>query len=386
MKGATVLMFVMMFLAVSTRADLRLIDLGPLAFDAEVGAFSAMGINDRGEIIANGGANGSGINPVAMGASGSSTEETPQAFYYREGAFRSLSTNPCTATAINNAGQIVGCRWILVTNIGYSSPGGVPAITNVGYAQQPVSFRNGLPVNLFPGLNYGDAMGVNDSGEIVGSVSLSNVPTHGFACLNGLTTDLGSGFMATGINNLGDIVGQSFTFSSMVHPMLYHDGLTEDLGTLGGTDGSATAINDLGEIIGWSTTTNADTHAFLYRNGTMTDLGTLGVQTNFPGVSFPSYCSALAINNWGQIVGTSTAANGTHAFFYWDGSMVDLNGLVKLTHLKGPAGFLTLTSAEGINDSGQIVGEGLYWDRRQESSHAFLLDLRPEPQTDGHSR
>jgi probable HAF family extracellular repeat protein len=94
----------------------------------------------------------------------------------------------------------------------------------------------------------------------------------------------------------------------------------------------------------------------------------------------------LAINNWGQIVGTSTAANGTHAFFYWDGSMVDLNGLVKLTHLKGPAGFLTLTSAEGINDSGQIVGEGLYWDRRQESSHAFLLDLRPEPQTDGHSR
>jgi len=128
MKGATVLMFVMMFLAVSTRADLRLIDLGPLAFDAEVGAFPAMGINDRGEIIAN----GSGINPVAMGASGSSTEETPQAFYCREGAFRSLSTNPCTATAINNAGQIVGCRWILVTNIGYSSPGGVPAITNVG--------------------------------------------------------------------------------------------------------------------------------------------------------------------------------------------------------------------------------------------------------------
>jgi probable HAF family extracellular repeat protein len=184
--------------------------------------------------------------------------------------------------------------------------------------------------------------------------------------------------MATRINNHGDIVGQSFTFSSVVHPLLYHDGLTQDLGTLGGNSGSATAINDLGEIIGWSTTTsNAETHAFLYRNGTMTDLGTFGARTNIPGLLSYSYSSAYAINNWGQIVGTSTTPNGIHAFLYWDGTMVDLNDLVKLTHVNGPAGFLALTVADGINDRGQIVGTGRYWDGVQETTRAFLLDWRP---------
>jgi len=253
---------IIMLLAISVQAEFRLINLGILDGVLPPGV-NRVAINDRGEIIGN----------------GLSTNGIQHAYCYSQGAFRCLSTNPWTAAAINDAGQIVGSRWVLVTNIWFSSPGGPPVSTNVAFAQQPVLFRNGLPVNLFPGVNYGDAMGINDNDEIVGSVSLNNGLAHGFANQNGLITDLGSGFMATGVNNLGDIIGQSFTFSLVVHPLLYHDGLTQDLGTLGGSTGLPTAINDLGEIVGWSTTTsNAETHAFLYSQGRMQDLGTLAAR------------------------------------------------------------------------------------------------------------
>jgi len=382
---------IIVLLANSVQAEFRLINLGTLGGVLPPGV-NRVAINDRGEIIGNG-----------LGTNG-----IQHAFYYSDGAFRRLSTNPWTAAAINDAGQIVGSRWVLVTNIWFSSPGGPPVSTNVAFAQQPVIFRNGLPVNLFPGVNYGGAMGINDKGEIVGSVSLNGNLAHGFAYRNGLITDLGSGFMATGINDFGDVIGQSFTFSLVVHPLLYHDGLTQDLGTLGGTTGLPTAINDLDEIVGWSTTTsNAETHAFLYRNGTMTDLGTLGNWPDIPGTL--SYSTASAINNWGQIVGTSTTTNGEHAFLYQDGTMTDLNGLVKLTHISGlpgfltstsadginvtdlndlvklthingPPGFLILTSADGINDRGQIVGEGPFWDGKHVTTDVFLLDFHPEHQ------
>jgi probable HAF family extracellular repeat protein len=362
MKSVT--LAIMMFLAVSAKAEFRLFNLGALGGPLPPGVNSVT-INDRGEIIGN----------------DASTKGIEHAFYYWDGAFHSLGTNPCVATAINDAGRIVGSRQVLVTNVWYSNPGGPPTGTNVGFAQQPVVFRDGSPVNLFPGINYGDAAGINDNGEIVGSVSLSNELAHGFAYVNGVTTDLGSGFQATGINNCGDIVGQGFPSPVA---LLYHGGVIEDLGTLGGSFALPTSINDLAEVVGWSaTTSNAENHAFLYRDGTMTDLGALGPLPPgtpvFPGgPAILSYSYAFAINNWGQVVGASTSTNGQRAFLYWDGTMVDLNCLVKLTHINGPAGFLALTSASSINDRGQIVGEGSYWDGTNKTGNAFLLDLHPE--------
>ncbi len=201
---------------------------------------------------------------------------------------------------------------------------------------------------------------------------------------------LGGSFSeATGINNRGDVVG----FSSIPtqnegvlpagypsHPFLYRHGLMHDLGTLGGSSGEANAINDLGEIVGWSATaSNAETHAFLYSNGKMTDLGTLGNSDEpFNGIGPQPYSSASAINNWGQIVGTSLSTNGEHAFLYSNGRMTDLNDLVPLTYVNGLAGFVMLTYARGINDWEQIVGEGLYWDGVQTSTRAFLIEWRPE--------
>ncbi len=266
-----------------------------------------------------------------------------------------------------------------------SSTTNLPTMTNIFYIPHPALFRRGSLANLFPGTNSGFASGINNRSEIVGSVNMNGGPTHAFIYRNGLTTDLGNGVAASGINNRGDVVGFSSTppqsggYSQLIseHPFLYRHGLMHDLGTLGGSLGQATAINDLAEVVGWSTTTsNAEIHAFLYRNGKMTDLGTLGSAPSY-GYGTQPYSSALAINNWGQIVGSSATANGMHAFLYRNGMMTDLNDLVTLTYVNGPVGFLTLTSARGINDLGQIVGEGVFWDGAQETTRAFLMAWYP---------
>ena len=73
----------------------------------------------------------------------------------------------------------------------------------------------------------------------------------------------------------------------------------------------------------------------------------------------------MAINNNGQVVGLSYTTNETYrAFLYSDGAMVDLNTL-----LPSGSGW-TLIDAQGINDSGQIVGYGI---SPLGETNAFLL-------------
>ena len=119
-----------------------------------------------------------------------------------------------------------------------------------------------------------------------------------------------------------------------------------DLGTLGGSIASAAGLNDAGQIVGTSTIANGSSppqHAFFYSGGTMQDLGTLGTGTN---------SLAAAINNSGQIVGYSNYSSGSyyyHAFLYSGGTMHDL----------GTLGTDTSSYASGINDGGQVVGASL---------------------------
>jgi probable HAF family extracellular repeat protein len=104
-------------------------------------------------------------------------------------------------------------------------------------------------------------------------------------------------------------------------------------------------------------------HAFLYSGGAMVSLGTLGGPNSF----------ATGINAAGLIVGNAEVQRYVvHPFLDAGGRLLDLNDIV----VNG-AGW-TLLSANGINDSGQIVGTGTL----NGETRAFLLTplaTVPEP-------
>jgi probable HAF family extracellular repeat protein len=161
-----------------------------------------------------------------------------------------------------------------------------------------------------------------------------------------------------------------------------------DLGTLGGEDSISYgyAINDKGQVAGSSDRADLQHHAFLYNGipgagGQMYDLGTITGQ----------FSRALGINNHGDIVGYGTRpVTGQGAFLYTgtpgvDGHMIDLNAWLDANNPIDGANWLLVT-ATGINDSGFITGEGFYKIGTTSVTRAYLLDasaLIPEPHSLG---
>jgi probable HAF family extracellular repeat protein len=101
------------------------------------------------------------------------------------------------------------------------------------------------------------------------------------------------------------------------------------------------------------------TFAFLHSHGVMRNLGDVA-----PGTTN----SAAALNNHGDVVGTSvdSTTQVSSAYLYHEGKMVDLNTLIP------PHSGWVLQQATGINDAGQICGVGI---NPQGNPAAFRIDL-----------
>ncbi len=229
---------------------------------------------------------------------------------------------------------------------------------------------------------FGDAtisvagVSINASGVLVGNYRYGDTFARSgvfrYDTSTGQMTELGrfgnARLYSSAINDVGDIAGtvvpEESTTGYEYHRAfrLSAAGEMTILPTLGGSDTYGAALNASGAVAGSASMPLSpgplETHAFLFRDGTISDIDTLN----------SSRSRTNGINARTEVVGsfdgrTSSADSGNpeRAFYYRDGVMHDLNTLLD----QSGDGWV-LTSANGINSAGAIVGNG--WRRGQQDS------------------
>ena len=131
--------------------------------------------------------------------------------------------------------------------------------------------------------------------------------------------------------------------------------LIRDFPTVDGDpDGVALAINDLGQVAGTSGPCGpfgfepinlTPLHAVLWQNGKATDLGNLGGDGKFLGIF------ATSLNDYGQVVGGSDTTNDAsfHGFLWQQGHITDLK----------PRAVDSLSVALAIGNNGLVFGASI---------------------------
>ncbi len=318
--------------------------------------------------LGSGSSYGLGINNngQVVGVSYMTTDPNSEyrAFLYDHGTTTDLfgQYSYSVAYGINNSGQIAGSLWSVPT--GQTSP------QQYAYIYDPVA---GTTIFNWGGSNC-EALAINDSGNTVGYTYVSgDTTTQYFFTGNSASGTAytfggyltGSSASANAINSSNLVAGSYNTTAGAPLRAFVFDGTNGyDLGTLGGSSAVANAINAVDgtgnfKVAGDSTITgDAATHAFLFD-------WTSGTMTDL-GTLGGTNSHALGINASAQVVGDSDIAGdaATHAYIYSGGTMTDLNTLIS------PTSGWTLTVAAAINDSGSIVGTGI---NAAAQTHAFLL-------------
>lgn len=142
------------------------------------------------------------------------------------------------------------------------------------------------------------------------------------------------------------------------------------LGTLGGPSSDAQAINGRGWVVGRADTAKGDLrgdpirHAFLWRNGRRLDLRRVALAPGFGGAF------TIDLNQRGWVAGTEETTRRdknrdpiSRAYVWLSGKSIQLATLGRAS-----------TSAEAINDNGQIVG----WATTASGErHAVIWEPRP---------
>ncbi len=250
---------------------------------------------------------------------------------------------------LNNRGQIAG-------NLDDTTDGAILNIVCHAFLWQHGTLRY---LSAPDGDEVSKAKAINDKGEIVGIATAIGRPisddpaqtqSHAFVYRNGQMINLGPG-EADAINNRGQIAGET---PGAVHTeaALWN----KDKPTKLGLWGTAYAINERGQVLlQWN-----PVQPKLWKKW---QSHFLPIPPGFVGIS------ATAINNYGQIVGSASteqnhwSAAKQRAILWQNGSVIKLNDFIPAR-----SGWV-LTSADSINDKGQIAGHG----RFHGEARAFLL-------------
>ena len=295
---------------------------------------------------------------------------------WTDGVLTDLGALPGGSSSYTNA---VNSRGLVV---GQSEDGGVDPLT--GNARFVATlWDHGQIKNLgtFGGISF--AIAITNQNFVMGASENGIVDTSGFAAVAGITQisqirafawngadifDLGTlggtGAFPLDMNNRGQVVGLSPTtfvpgpLGLQIDAFLWSGGTMHDLGTLGGTFSAANAINDRGQVAGVSNLAgDSAAHAFLWQNGTMTDLGAIG----------GTFTSANWLNDAGEVIGIGSTTGDTalHAFVWRHNKISDLGTVAGDNN----------SSANSINNKGQVVGGSWFWDGQQTTAlHAFLWE------------
>jgi probable HAF family extracellular repeat protein len=276
-----------------------------------------------------------------------------------------------SARAINNVGQVTGTA------------------SDASGASQQVIWTDGTMI-MAPALaSWTTPEAINDSRQVVGTMLMGTMFADGI-----LWDPSGQAFVlppvpggyadwvtAHDINASGVIVGRSRDAALRDHCVLWQGTtLIRDLGFIGsGNYCDAYGINDLGDIVGnANTVSGAQPRGFLWRNGSFTQLvgvASAAVDINNSGLiagtnggiaavwrngvieTLPAlaggtvYNHVTDLNNNGDVVGYGQSPSGVHMdtpILWRGGTAIDLG--------RWPGG--TESRAYGMNDNGQIVGEG----------------------------
>jgi probable HAF family extracellular repeat protein len=243
------------------------------------------------------------------------------------------------AIGIDNTGRIVGSY--------YLANGEGHAVMWIGTTMQELG---ALETNDTP---YSIAYYSNINGAVVGYSRIQATPLVGRGFVWTASTGMkelpnfgGDNTYAVGINTGGTIVGAGNYFSGgPAHAFIRRPGEDEltDLSTLGGDWSAARAINDNGQVVGTSQNAQGQTRAFIWTSDQgMVDLGTLAPRLSSLGI---------AINGRGEVVGYSYGGDppgGNSRAFLW----TKKRGMINL----GATLPYGSSQAFSINNAGVVVG------------------------------
>jgi probable HAF family extracellular repeat protein len=314
---------------------------------------------------------------------------------------------PTIGLGLNELGHVVGYYPFCV--IGHDVP----------FLWTPETGMIDLP--LPPDSYEATAEDINDTGQIVGTMTIADVGLRGFFYDNGEYTVLppvipDAGWStALAINNEGQVVGYR-SIGEEINPYNAYiwsaeDGFT-DLGVMEGPYSGATGISDTGVVIGWTGQPGV-AQVFIWQDGTLFLLGAIpGGDSSFPGGvnsrghvvgaglieetkrrepvlrgfvwangawtfvdPLPDYdgSSARGLNDLRQVVGQCYSPNAPgdeRAFLWQERTTYDLNELIE----SGPG--WKIERGHAANNAGQIIAEGRDYDFNTVS---FLLTPLDRP-------
>lgn len=205
----------------------------------------------------------------------------------------------------------------------------------------------------FPGAVASLGTDINDSGQIVGEYTLSDLNhRHGFLLSDGVFTSItfpGAVFTrALGINRYGDIVGDYISSNGNGVPnghdscYLLRGGVFTSIQFPNSNSTIPAGINANGDVVGWYLD-NKGTHGFLLRGGTFASI-------DFPGAAADT--EAWKINDFGEIAGRYKGATDGkyHVFVLSNGNFTPIPD--------DPDAFETAVVEDGgLNNLGHIVSQ-----------------------------